>query len=240
MINIGIIEDNHFLLNNYREFLEDFQECNVVFACKTMEEFIALPVTYPDVEVVLMDITLPGISGIDGIAEVKKRYPEIKVIVLSGHDDKQYIIEAIKKGASGYIIKTSRLNDIYQSIIDTVQSGATLSPKAAHMLISHLNGDPLESIKDKLTRREYELVQLLKEGYSYKEMAEKLFVTVFTVNQHLKKVYQKLNVSSKSELISKIWSNNLSSLLFIATLSQNFLYSSFNDMSLDFVADLLL
>jgi DNA-binding NarL/FixJ family response regulator len=240
MINIGIIEDNHFLLNNYREFLEDFQECNVVFACKTIEEFMALPTTYPDLKVVLLDITLPGISGIDGIAEVKQRYPDTKVVVLSGHDSKQYVIESIKRGASGYIIKTSRLSDIYQSIIDTVQSGATLSPKAAHMLISHLNENPLESVKDKLTRREYELVQLLKEGYSYKEMAEKLFVTVFTINQHLKKVYQKLNVSSKSELISKIWSNNLSRLLFLASLSENILYFSFNDILQDFAASLLL
>ncbi|SKA29230.1 DNA-binding response regulator, NarL/FixJ family, contains REC and HTH domains [Chitinophaga eiseniae] len=239
MLNIGIIEDNHFLLNNYREFLEDFQECKVVFACQTIEEFMALSVTYPDVGVILVDITLPGISGIEGITEVKQRYPEAKVIILSGHDGKQYIIESIKKGASGYIIKTSRLSDIYQSVMDTVQSGATLSPKAAHMLISHLNENPLESIKNKLTRREYELVQLLKEGYSYKEMAERLFVTVFTVNQHLKKVYQKLNVSSKSELISKIWSNNLSSLLSFGIISGNFLYFSFNDMLTGFLAGLL-
>ena len=239
MINIGIIEDNHFLLNNYREFLEDFQECKVVFACKSIEEFIALPVTYPDVKVVLLDITLPGMSGIEGIAEVKQRYPETKVVVLSGHDGKQYIIESIKKGASGYIIKTSRLSDIYQSVMDTVQSGATLSPKAAHLLINHLNKNPLEGIKDKLTRREYELVELLKEGYSYKEMAEQLFVTVFTVNQHLKKVYQKLNVSTKSELISKIWSNNLFSLLFFATISENFSDFSFIDMLSDFLVDLL-
>ncbi|MBS0027021.1 response regulator [Chitinophaga sp. 22321] len=239
MINIGIIEDNHFLLNNYREFLEDFQECKVVFACKSIEEFIALPVTYPDVMVVLLDITLPGMSGIDGIAEVKQRYPETKVIVLSGHDGKQYIIESIKKGASGYIIKTSRLSDIYQSVMDTVQNGATLSPKAAHLLISHLNKNPLEGIRDKLTRREYELVELLKEGYSYKEMAAQLFVTVFTVNQHLKKVYQKLNVSTKSELISKIWSNNLFSLFFFASLSENFSDFYFVDMLTDFLADLL-
>lgn len=66
MINIGIIEDNHFLLSNYREFLEDFQECKVLFACKSIEEFMALPVIYPDLQVVLLDITLPGISGIEG------------------------------------------------------------------------------------------------------------------------------------------------------------------------------
>jgi DNA-binding NarL/FixJ family response regulator len=215
MINIGIIEDNHFQLNNYKEFLEDFQECKVVFACKSMEEFKSLPFKNPDVKVILLDISLPGESGIQGMQELKQIYPEAKIIVLSGHDGKQYVIESIKKGASGYIIKTSRLMEIYHSILDTVNQGGTLSPKAAHLLISYINKDPLENIKHKLTKREYELLALLKEGYSYKEMADKLYVTVFTINQHLKKIYQKLNVASKSELISKIWSNNLFSWLAI-------------------------
>jgi DNA-binding NarL/FixJ family response regulator len=157
----------------------------------------------------LLDISLPGESGINGMEDIKRIHPEAKIIVLSGHDGKQYVIESIMKGASGYIIKTSRLMEIYHSIVDTINQGGTLSPRAAHLLIDHLSKDPLENVKDKLTKREYELLQLLKEGFTYKEMAEKLFVTVFTVNQHLKKVYQKLNVASKSELISKIWSNSL-------------------------------
>ncbi|SFE03332.1 two component transcriptional regulator, LuxR family [Chitinophaga sp. CF118] len=216
MINIGIIEDNYFQLNNYREFLEDFQECKVVFACKSMEEFRELPFKGEDVNVILLDISLPGESGIQGMQELKRIYPESKIIVLSGHDGKHYVIESIRQGANGYIIKTSRLMEIYHSILDTISEGGTLSPKAAHLLISHINKDPLEDIRHRLTKREYELLALLKEGYSYKEMADKLFVTVFTVNQHLKKVYQKLNVATKSELISKIWSNSLVSLLLIA------------------------
>jgi len=239
MINIGIIEDNHFLLSNYREFLEDFQECKVLFACKSIEEFMALPVIHPDLQVVLLDITLPGISGIEGIREVKRVYPDSSVIVLSGHEEQHFIIEAIKNGASGYIIKSSRLSDIYQSIIDTVQSGAALSPRAAHLLITHLNRDPMENIKDKLTRREYELVALLKEGYSYKEMAARLFVTVFTVNQHLKKVYSKLNVATKSELISKILSNNLFSYCWFVILHLIFSDFNFFDMLLSADGNLL-
>ncbi|SEW54201.1 response regulator transcription factor [Chitinophaga arvensicola] len=235
MINIGIIEDNHFLLSNYREFLEDFQECRVLFACKSIEEFMALPVIYPDLQVILLDITLPGISGIEGIREVKQLYPDTSVIVLSGHEEQQFIVDAIKNGASGYIIKSSRLSDIYQSIMDTVQNGAALSPRAAHLLITHLNRDPMAHIKEKLTRREYELVALLKEGYSYKEMAARLFVTVFTVNQHLKKVYAKLNVSTKSELISKILSNNLFSC--IGVMLFHLFFSDFNLLDMLLVND---
>ena len=218
MINIGIIEDNYFQLNNYREFLEDFQECKVAFACKSMEEFRELSFKEVDVNVILLDISLPGESGIQGMQELRRIYPEAKIIVLSGHDGKQYVIESIRSGANGYIIKTSRLMEIYHSILDAISEGGTLSPKAAHLLINHINKDPLEEVKHKLTKREYELLALLKEGYSYKEMADKLFVTVFTVNQHLKKVYQKLNVTTKSELISKIWSNNLCALLLVASI----------------------
>lgn len=216
MINIGIIEDNYFQLNNYREFLEDFQECKVVFACKSMEEFRELSFKDADVNVILLDISLPGESGIQGMHELRSIYPSAKIIVLSGHDGKHYVIESIRNGANGYIIKTSRLMEIYHSILDAISEGGTLSPKAAHLLINHINKDPLENVKHKLTKREYELLGLLKEGYSYKEMADKLFVTVFTVNQHLKKVYQKLNVASKSELISKIWSNSLCGALLFA------------------------
>jgi DNA-binding NarL/FixJ family response regulator len=216
MINIGIIEDNYFQLNNYREFLEDFQECKVVFACKSMEEFRELPYKDVDVNVILLDISLPGESGIQGMQELRRIYPESKIIVLSGHDGKQYVIESIRNGANGYIIKTSRLMEIYHSILDAISEGGTLSPKAAHLLINHINKDPLEDVKHKLTKREYELLALLKEGYSYKEMADKLFVTVFTVNQHLKKIYQKLNVATKSELISKIWSNSLCTAMLLA------------------------
>ena len=106
MISIGIIEDNHFQLNNYKEFLEDFQECKVVFACRSMEEFKALPYKDPDVKAILLDISLPGESGISGMEELKRVYPDAKIIILSGHDGKQYVIESIMKGASGYIIKT--------------------------------------------------------------------------------------------------------------------------------------
>ena len=227
MINIGIIEDNYFQLNNYREFLEDFQECKVVFACKSMEEYRELAFKDIDVNVILLDISLPGESGIQGLQELRRTYPESKIIVLSGHDGKNYVIESIRQGANGYIIKTSRLMEIYHSILDAISEGGTLSPKAAHLLINHINKDPLEDVKHKLTKREYELLALLKEGYSYKEMADKLFVTVFTVNQHLKKVYQKLNVATKSELISKIWSNSLYSTLILAGFAHFCVYPIF-------------
>jgi DNA-binding NarL/FixJ family response regulator len=209
MINIGIIEDNYFQLTSYKEFLEDYPGCKVAFALKSLEEFWSLRYHEMNVNAVLLDIQLPGESGIQGIPRLRCIFPEAKIIILSAHEEKPYVIAALKAGAHGYIVKSSRLTDIFQGIQDAIRYGGTLCPKVAFQLISHINEDPLETIRYKLTEREYELLNLLKEGHSYKIMADRLHLSVFTINHHLKKIYQKLNVSSKSELVSRICLNNL-------------------------------
>ena len=209
MINVGIIEDNYFQLNSYKEYLEDLPDCQVVFACKSMEEFSALQPRDLEVKVILVDVVLPGMSGIEGIYLLRNAFPEARIIMLSAHDEKQYVVRCVKEGAHGYLVKTGRLADIYQGILDAVTYGCALSPRAACQLIGHISQDPLQPIRYKLTEREYELLTLLKEGHSYKVMADRLHLSVFTINHHLKKIYQKLNVSSKSELVSRICMNNL-------------------------------
>ncbi|GAA0543517.1 response regulator transcription factor [Chitinophaga japonensis] len=209
MISIGIIEDNYFQLCSYKEFFEDFRECRVAFACLSMEAFRVLSYHEMNVEVILLDLSLPGESGMEGITRLRCIFPEAKIIILSAHREKQYVVDAIRQGAHGYIVKTSRLADIYQGIQDAIKYGGALCPKVAYQLISHVGEDPLQAIRYKLTEREYELLTLLKEGHSYKVMAERLHLSVFTINHHLKKIYQKLNVSSKSELVSRICLNNL-------------------------------
>jgi len=209
MINIGIIEDNYFQLNSYREFLEDFQDCRVVFACRSMAAFREQPVPDQEVHVILLDVTLPGETGIQCIYPLRRLFPEARIIMLSAHDDKEHIIASIKEGAHGYLLKTGRLAEIYQGMMDAVNFGSTLSPRVAYQLIRHMSEDPLQQLRSRLTEREYELLHLLKEGHSYKAMADRLHLSVFTINHHLKKIYQKLNVSSKSELVSRLCLNNL-------------------------------
>ncbi|HEY0611765.1 MAG TPA: response regulator transcription factor [Chitinophaga sp.] len=209
MTKIGIIEDNYFQLNSYREFLEDYPECKVVFAQRSLEEFWDLSPHDTSVDAILMDINLPGESGIEGIPRLRCTFPDAKIIILSAHQEKQFVLAALKAGAHGYIVKSSRLTEIYQGIQDAIRYGGTLCPRICYMLISHINEDPLQNIRYKLTEREYELLNLLKEGHSYKIMADRLHLSVFTINHHLKKIYHKLNVSSKSELVSRICLNNL-------------------------------
>jgi len=207
MIKVGLIDDNYFLLNSYKEFLQDFPDISVVFTFMSLEELTktirqGLHILEPDI--VLLDINQPGHSGNEGVQTLLSVYPNCKIIMLSGDDDEKYIVQSLKSGASGFLIKNSKLMDIYSSIRDVYNSGACLSPKAAKKLIDHLKGNVSEQLAARLTKREMELVNLLKEGLSYKEMAKRMFVSVYTINHHLKNIYQKLGVESKSELISKI------------------------------------
>jgi len=206
MIKVGLIDDNYFLLNSYKEFLQDFPEISIVFTFMSLEELIknirqGLHIAEPDI--VLLDINQQQ-AGNEGVRTILDFYPQSKIIILSGDDDEKYIVQSLKSGASGFLIKNSKLMDIYSSIMDVYSSGACLSPKAAKKLIDHLKGNVSEQLAARLTKREMELVNLLKEGLSYKEMAKRMFVSVYTINHHLKNIYQKLGVESKSELISKI------------------------------------
>ncbi|HEY8897971.1 MAG TPA: response regulator transcription factor [Niastella sp.] len=207
MIKVGLIDDNYFLLNSYKEFLQDFPDISIVFTFMSLEELtktIRQGLHIPEPDIVLLDINQPKLGGADGVQSILEIYPQSKVIMLSGDADEKYIVQSLKSGASGFLIKNAKLMDIYSSIRDVYNSGACLSPKAAKKLIDHLKGNISEQLAAKLTKREMELVNLLKEGFSYKEMAKRMFVSVYTINHHLKNIYQKLGVESKSELISKI------------------------------------
>jgi DNA-binding NarL/FixJ family response regulator len=207
MIKVGLIDDNYFLLNNYKEFLQDFSDISIVFTFTSLEELHknkqhGILIEEPDV--ILLDIIMPGQAGIDEVKDLSAIYPDSHVIVMSKSDDQQYIVQSLLSGATGFLSKNSKPMDIYSSIHDVYNLGASLSPQIAKKLIDYLKGDVTELLAERLTKKEIELVHLLKEGLSYKQMAEKLFVSVYTVNYHLKNIYQKLGVESKSELISRI------------------------------------
>lgn len=207
MIKVGLIDDNYFLLNSYKEFLQGFPDMSVVFTYMSLENLtktIRQGLHMPEPDIVLLDINLPKTASDESVQTILSIFPNSKVIMLSGDDDEKYIVQSLKSGASGFLIKNARLMDIYSSIRDVYNSGACLSPKAAKKLIDHLKGNISEQLADRLTKREMELVNFLKEGFSYKEMAKRMFVSVYTINHHLKNIYQKLGVESKSELISKI------------------------------------
>jgi DNA-binding NarL/FixJ family response regulator len=167
--------------------------------------------TYPDCEsaiknifeelpdVILMDIGLPGMSGIEGIKIIKGKKPEIDIIVLSIHENDNYVFDALCAGATGYLIKEAQPTKILDAIKEVREGGAPMSTQIARMVIVSFKVQPSPD----LTQRETEVLSKLCEGMSYKMIADKLFIAEETVRRHIKNIYKKLEVHSKSEAVAK-------------------------------------
>lgn len=206
MIRIGIIEDNIFLLKSFRDYLNDTEGMSVVFASISMEDAKEQinNKSLPTPDIVLLDIFLPGESGMDAIPFIKEKYPDAKIIVLTAYNEENLIINCLKQGAVGYALKTAKLSQLVEVILHTNRTGAFVDELSLSKIISNLQAKKTGSFKEILTFREKEIVSLVEKGLSYKQMSEQLFVTTYTINYHLKNIYKKLGIHSKSELLSKL------------------------------------
>jgi DNA-binding NarL/FixJ family response regulator len=206
MISVGIIEDNIFLLKSFRDYINSTEGLEVLFSYTSMEDMKesinSRKNKHPDI--ILLDIVLPGQSGLEGIPILKSKFPDTKIIILTGHNDQQLIMSSIKVGAVGYALKSAQLSTLVDIIRQVSKLGAyidqTLVEKVVHSLQQKNNNNML----DALTYREKEIVSLVEKGLSYKQMSDQLFVTTYTINYHLKNIYKKLNIHSKSELLSRL------------------------------------
>jgi len=205
MLNIAIIEDNA----QYRTAISIIMQLNenfrLIHKLENCDEMIGrFEVEKPDV--VLMDIDMPGMNGIQAVWEIKKYFPEIRVLMLTVFEDEEKIFGAIKAGANGYLLKKDSPQKILESI-DAVHRGE--SPMNGMIAAKVLDYFQHQQIKNKeldqanLTDREKEILQLLIKGNSYKEIAGTIFISVETLNSHIKNIYRKLNVHSRSELSAK-------------------------------------
>jgi DNA-binding NarL/FixJ family response regulator len=150
-------------------------------------------------DVILMDIGLPGMSGIDGIKIIKAKRPDIDIIVLTIHENDQYVFDALCAGATGYLIKETQPVKILDAIKEVHSGGAPMSTQIARMLIGSFKVQP----SSLLTQRETEVLSNLCEGKSYRMIAGNLFISEETVRRHIKNIYKKLEVHSKSEAVAK-------------------------------------
>ena len=155
-------------------------------------------------DVVLMDIGLPGMSGIDGIRIIKDQHPDIDIIMLTVYHDSHKIFNSLCAGASGYLLKNTPLEEIKNSIETLHDGGAPMSPQIARKVIQYFQpGKKLLQKKSPLTPKEKEIVVGLVDGLSYKMIADRMDISIETVRYHIKNIYQKLHVHSKAEVISK-------------------------------------
>jgi NarL family two-component system response regulator LiaR len=202
MISISIVEDN----SNFRQALTGYLQSQNHFLIKgtyanAQSALTGLLTDRPDIAIV--DIRMPGMSGIELIAEMQQHIPATQYLVCTIHDDDETVFKALQAGASGYVLKNTDADAFTKAIIELHNGGSPMSPYIARKVISKFRHSETRDKQQDLTERENEILVLLAQGLLYKEIAERTGISTFTVKNHLKNIYRKLHVQNKVEALNK-------------------------------------
>jgi len=203
MITISIIEDQPDVRESLVAGLDNEAGMRCVGAHHSGEAGLReIPGENPDI--VLMDINLPGMNGIQCVARLKKRLPKIQVLMLTTYDDGDLIFDSLRAGANGYLLKNAPQDELVQAVRQVHAGGAPMSLQIARKVINHFHKTKPTSELDKLSVRELEILRLLAKGHRYKEIADQLAINIGTVRTHVRHVYEKLHVTSRTEAAMKL------------------------------------
>lgn len=202
-IRVGIVEDLEDIRNAVAALLIWDKEFELVFTLSRGEEALeTIPALQPDI--VIMDINLPGISGIECIRMVKNQCPATQFMIFTIYENDENIFTALEAGASGYLLKKSTMPQIAEAIKELYHGGSPMSALIARKLVQRYQKPAPQAELAQLTSREKEILTLLSEGLLYKEIAGRLSITAGTVKQHIHRMYEKLHVNNKTEAINKM------------------------------------
>lgn len=201
MTNIALIEDDEVVRNYLAAFLQRQEDLNCRISADSLQDFFAQAENVAKLDVVLTDIGLPGKSGIEGIPEIKRRYPDVSVVILSVYIDSDRIFKALCAGAVGYLQKDTAMEEILECIQVISKGGAVMSPIIARRVVDYFA--PKRSFSELLTAKEQQVIAAMVDGLSYKMIGVRLGIGIETVRQHIKNIYRKLQVNSKAEVIVK-------------------------------------
>jgi DNA-binding NarL/FixJ family response regulator len=200
-MRLVIVEDDPLLLENLTLLLSGEGGITVAGAYRSAEDALKL-LRNAKPEVMLTDIGLPGMSGVDLIKKAKEEMPGLEIMAHTVYEDRENVFAAIKAGASGYILKGSTPREIIESIHSLYKGGAPMSPKIARKIIREFQGD-VTNDQFLLTPREIEIAKRVEEGLTYKEIGERLSISTHTVHTHIKKIYEKLQAKDRNDAIIK-------------------------------------
>ncbi len=196
--NISIVEDDELIRTGLASLISETDEFNLSGSYGSCEEMLNDLETNTPL-VILMDIDLPGMSGIEGVKKVKLKFPQIDIVILTVHENDDLVFEALCNGACGYLTKNIKPERLLESIRDVLKGGSPMSTNIARMVVRSFQ----KNVETPLTTRETEVLNLLSRGKSYKMIADEIFINKETVRTHIKNIYRKLEVHSKADAIEK-------------------------------------
>jgi DNA-binding NarL/FixJ family response regulator len=202
-IKVAIVEDNTGIRENWAKLINQAPGFKCVCACGSAEDALQqIPASQPDV--LLMDINLPGMSGIECTARIKVQLPKVQILIVTVHADNDRVFSALQAGASGYLLKRTTPDELLDAISDVMRGDAPMTGEIARKVIaSFLRPAPALAQDERLTRREEEILALLTHGYANKEIADRLALSFDTVRTHLRHIYEKMHVRSRTEAATK-------------------------------------
>lgn len=214
MIKVAIVDDNAFLQKAIIDKLSFFDTIRVKFTANNGIDLLEKLNDNHTIDLVLMDIEMPIMNGVEAVEKVKKLYPQIKIIMLTVFDNDVHIFNSIKAGADGYFLKEVNPQDLFNGIVETLNGGAAMTPSIAMKTLKLLrNPFQIESTENQddiqLTTREIDVLEQLSRGLKNKAIAENLFISAATVKKHIENIYRKLQTHNRIELIQKARENRL-------------------------------
>jgi DNA-binding NarL/FixJ family response regulator len=208
MIRVAIVEDDTLIRQGLADLISGTEGFSCLSTFSSMERTLALIDRNPP-DIVLVDIGLPEMSGIEGIRRLKQKYPKMLFLILTVYEDDERIFDALCAGACGYLLKKTPPDRLLENIRDAMQGGSPISPEVAHHVIQLFQKMQPGKELERLTPYEVRVLKLLAEGNSYLIAAERLGISVNTIRFHIRNIYEKLQVYSKSEAVAKALRNRL-------------------------------
>ncbi|HCT51423.1 MAG TPA: DNA-binding response regulator [Balneola sp.] len=207
LIKVGIVEDNPYMREGWETFIDLEQDMCVIGSYESFEDAWDSD-ELKKCDLIIMDIELPGISGIEGVKKIKSHNLKAEMLMATVFDDDENIFNAVKAGAVGYLLKKTSPEDLVKAIRQAMSGGSPMTPNIARKVINTFHIKSLPSEKQ-LSERELEILRELATGRSYAEIGKKIFLSVDGVRHHIRGIYKKLEVNSRSEAVSKGINRNL-------------------------------
>ena len=214
-MNVAIVDDNHFLMQAIENKLGFYKDIKIVWTADDAFEAQENLDKNHNIDLILMDIEMPEINGIELTAIVKDKYPQIKIIMLTVFDNNDNIFNAIRAGADGYLLKDTSSVQLYSFMLETLNGGASMSPTIALKAMNLLRNVQSESIPEAkkeeiiLSMREIEVLENLSKGFKYNQIAELMFLSEGTIRKHVENIYSKLYVHNRMDAVTKAKQNRI-------------------------------